>query len=54
MCPLLQVLRPLPAFATPESLSRFPPILAGQQVLDELAAIKLGQSQEAQGQEEEA
>lgn len=48
------MLRPLPAFATPESLSRFPPILAGQQVLDELAAIKLGKAQDAQAQAQEA
>eukprot|EP00455_Lapot_gusevi_P046126 TRINITY_DN601_c0_g1_i1.p1 TRINITY_DN601_c0_g1~~TRINITY_DN601_c0_g1_i1.p1 ORF type:complete len:113 (+),score=47.61 TRINITY_DN601_c0_g1_i1:39-377(+) len=35
------LLQPLGHFATPEALAAYPPTFAGQQVSDELAAIKL-------------
>ncbi|KAI9915352.1 hypothetical protein PsorP6_008102 [Peronosclerospora sorghi] len=37
-----KMLKPLGHFATSEALAKYPPILAGQQVLEELAQIKLG------------
>ncbi|CAN0377090.1 unnamed protein product, partial [Phaeothamnion confervicola] len=37
-----QELRPLGRFATPEALSRYPPIKAGDMVAEELRAISLG------------
>lgn len=35
-------LEPLAHFATPEAIAKYPPILAGDQVLAELAHIELG------------
>lgn len=35
-------LEPLGRFATPDSLEKYPPVLAGNQVLQELAHIELG------------
>ncbi|POM73186.1 Hypothetical protein PHPALM_9989 [Phytophthora palmivora] len=37
-----KTLEPLGHFATPETLLKYPPVLAGNQVLDELAQIELG------------
>ena len=39
-----QVLEPLAPFSTKESVQRFPPKKAGQQVTEELQAINLDQS----------
>lgn len=37
-----QTLEPLGRFATPEAVAKYPPLLAGEQVLQELAQIELG------------
>jgi hypothetical protein len=37
-----KTLEPLGPFATPEALAKYPPTLAGNQVLDELSQIELG------------
>jgi hypothetical protein len=37
-----ETLEPLGHFATPEAMAKYPPILAGNQVLNELSHIELG------------
>jgi len=47
-----QVLEPLDHFKNDESVRKFPPIITGDQVLDELKAIKLGNGYELNGKAE--
>ena len=42
-----QMLEPLPPFATAEMRAKFPPILAGHQVTEELRAISLDKTSHA-------